>query len=186
MRKLFKGGNYSRAETIWGNTVCNSDRMSTKAGEDNREKKYTLFQLKVQYSQKKYWYYFHGPKNVVHSTLTFVFWIFLPLDTAVQLDSVDSKHNTISKIFFRTFLEQWEKHIILSEKSDLYFILKVSLSQCHKKIGQPRSDILLYGITPSPLCPMHSGSLSKHKSLLWINLLTALSCSACPLVFGCS
>ena len=22
MRKLFKGGNYSRAETIWGNTVC--------------------------------------------------------------------------------------------------------------------------------------------------------------------
>ena len=25
MRKLFKGGNYSRAETIWGNTVCPSD-----------------------------------------------------------------------------------------------------------------------------------------------------------------
>ena len=23
VRKLFKGGNYSRAETIWGNTVCN-------------------------------------------------------------------------------------------------------------------------------------------------------------------
>ena len=28
------------------------------------------------------------------------------------------------------------------------------------------------------------GSLSKHKSLLWINLLTALRYSTCPLVFG--
>ena len=30
VRKLFKGGNYSRAETIWGNTVCDILRNNTK------------------------------------------------------------------------------------------------------------------------------------------------------------
>ena len=35
---------------------------------------------------EKYWYYFHCPKNVLCSILSFVFWIFLPLDTAVHLE----------------------------------------------------------------------------------------------------
>ena len=39
--------------------------------------------------------YFHCPKNVLHSILRFVFLIFPPSDTAVQLESADSKteHN---------------------------------------------------------------------------------------------
>ena len=35
------------------------------------------------------------------SILSFVFWIFPPLDTAVQLESADSKQNTISKSLFQ-------------------------------------------------------------------------------------
>ena len=50
---------------------------------------------------ERYWYYFHCPKNVLHSILSFVFWIFPPSDTAVQLESADSKHNTISKSLFQ-------------------------------------------------------------------------------------
>ena len=46
----------------------------------------------------KYWYYFHCPKNVLRSILSFVFWIFPPSDTAVQLESADSKQNAISKV----------------------------------------------------------------------------------------
>ena len=50
---------------------------------------------------EKYWYYFHCPKNVLCSILSFVFWIFPPLDTAVQLASADSKQKAISKSFFQ-------------------------------------------------------------------------------------
>jgi len=50
---------------------------------------------------EKYWYYFNCPKNVLRSILSFVFWIFPPLDTAVQLESADSKQNTISKSLFQ-------------------------------------------------------------------------------------
>ena len=50
---------------------------------------------------EKYWYYFHCPKNVLCSILSFVFWIFPPLDTAVQLESADSKQNAISKSLFQ-------------------------------------------------------------------------------------
>ena len=50
---------------------------------------------------EKYWYYFHCPKIVLCSILSFVFWIFPPLDTAVQLESADSKQNTISKSLFQ-------------------------------------------------------------------------------------
>ena len=46
---------------------------------------------------EKNWYYFHCPKNVLRSILTFVFWIFPPSDPAVQLKSADSKQNTIWK-----------------------------------------------------------------------------------------
>ena len=38
MRKLFKGGNYSREENIWGNTVCVKD-----------EKAFAHFLRKVNY-----------------------------------------------------------------------------------------------------------------------------------------
>ena len=50
---------------------------------------------------EKYWYYFHCPKNVLDSILSFVFWIFPPSDTAVQLESGDSKQNTILKSLFQ-------------------------------------------------------------------------------------
>ena len=50
---------------------------------------------------EEYWYHFHCPKNVLCSILSFVFWIFPPLDTAVQLESADSKQNTISKYLFQ-------------------------------------------------------------------------------------
>ena len=54
-----------------------------------------------QISSEIYWYYFHCPKNVLCSILSFVFWIFPPLDTAVQLESADSKQNAISKSLFQ-------------------------------------------------------------------------------------
>ena len=54
-----------------------------------------------QISSEKYWYYFHCLKNELCSILSFVFWIFLPLDTAVQLESADSKQITISKSLFQ-------------------------------------------------------------------------------------
>ena len=50
---------------------------------------------------EKYWYYFHSPKNVLFSILSFVFWIFPHLDTAVQSESADSKQNAISKYLFQ-------------------------------------------------------------------------------------
>ena len=57
--------------------------------------------LKGPISSEIFWYYFHCPKNVLCSILSFVFWIFPPSDTAVQLESADSKHNTISKSLFQ-------------------------------------------------------------------------------------
>ena len=69
---------------------------------------------------EKYWYYFYCPKNVLYSILSFVFWIFPPLDTAVQLESADSKQNAISKSLFQDsflhiFWAMKKKCIILSE-----------------------------------------------------------------------
>ena len=58
-------------------------------------------EIKCPIFSEKYWYYFHCPKNVLRSILSFVFWIFPPSDTAVQLESADSKHNTISKSLFQ-------------------------------------------------------------------------------------
>ena len=68
---------------------------------------------------EKYWYHFHCLKNVLRSILSFVFWIFPSSDTAVQLESADSKQNTISKSLFQdSFLHIfWAmRKIILSEK----------------------------------------------------------------------
>ena len=48
---------------------------------------------------EKYLYYFHCPKKVLCSILSFVFWIFPPLNIAVQ--SADSKQNAISKYVFQ-------------------------------------------------------------------------------------
>ena len=66
-------------------------------------------------------YYFHCPKNVLCSILNFVFWIFPPLDTAVQLESADLNNIQFQNLFFMivfgTFLGQWEKCIILSGKN---------------------------------------------------------------------
>ena len=48
---------------------------------------------------EKYWYYFHCPKNVLCSILSFVLWIFPPL--AVELESANSIQNAISKSLFQ-------------------------------------------------------------------------------------
>ena len=58
-------------------------------------------EVKGPISSEKYWYYFHCPKNVLRSILIFVFWIFPHSDTAVQLESADSKQNEISKYLFQ-------------------------------------------------------------------------------------
>ena len=50
---------------------------------------------------EKYWHYYHCPKNVLRSILSFIFWIFPPLDTAVQLESAESKQNANSKSLFQ-------------------------------------------------------------------------------------
>ena len=50
-------------------------------------------------SLEKYWFY--CLKNVLGSILGCVFWIFPPSDTAVQLESAESKHNTILKSLFQ-------------------------------------------------------------------------------------
>ena len=72
--------------------------------------------IKGPISLEKYWYYFHCPKNVLGSILSFVFWTFPPSDTAVQLESTDSKQNAISKSLFHDnfgkLFGQWEKCII--------------------------------------------------------------------------
>ena len=59
---------------------------------------------KGQIFSEKHCYYFHCPKNVLHSILRFVFWIFPPLDTAVQ-----KFQNLVFRIVFGTFCGQWEK-----------------------------------------------------------------------------
>ena len=64
-------------------------------------KKIIKFWFKGLIFSEKYWYYFHCPKNVLWSILSFVFWIFPPLDTAVHLESADSKQNAISKNIFQ-------------------------------------------------------------------------------------
>jgi hypothetical protein len=52
---------------------------------------------KGRISLEKYWY-IAQKRSVI---LRFVFWIFPPLDTAVQLESADSKQNAISKSLFQ-------------------------------------------------------------------------------------
>ena len=99
------------------NEVWNSWGNDFPCRQQNQTKPY---QTKSPIFSEKYWYYFRCPKNVLCSILSFVFWIFPPLDTAVQLESADSKQNTISKSLFHysfsTFFGQWVKCIILSEK----------------------------------------------------------------------
>ena len=70
--------------------------LSSRHGKEKSEYQFTYFckLLKVLYPQKNIGIIFIAPK------MCFVFWIFPPLDTAGQLESADSKHNTISKSFF--------------------------------------------------------------------------------------
>ena len=75
---------------LWGNDFPCRQQNQTKP-----------YQTKSPIFSEKYWYYFRCPKNVLCSILSFVFWIFPPLDTAVQLESADSKQNTISKSLFQ-------------------------------------------------------------------------------------
>ena len=79
---------------------------------------------------EKYWHYFHCPKNVLCSILSFVFWIFPPLDTAVQLESADSKQNAISKSlyqdgFWHIFLAMRKMHLTFWKKAT-FIKLKMS------------------------------------------------------------
>ena len=49
------------------------------------------YKVKVRYSRKNIGIICIAKKNLLRSILSFVFWIFPPLDTAVQLKSADSK-----------------------------------------------------------------------------------------------
>ena len=101
---------------------------------------------------EKYWYYFQRRKNVLCSIPSFVFWIFPPSDTAVQLESTYSKKNAISKSlfqdsFWRIFFGN-EKYIILSEE-------KRTLIMIAPKIFRP-----------SAISPLPDPLLSFMKDLL--------------------
>ena len=77
---------------------------------------------------EEYWYHFHCPKNVLCSILSFVFWIFPLLDTAVQLESADSKQNAISKSlfqdsFWRNFWAMRKMYHTFWKKQPLIFTL---------------------------------------------------------------
>ena len=79
---------------------------------------------------EKYWYYFHCPKNVLCSILSFVLWIFPPL--AVELESADSIQNTISKSLFQDsfrhiFWAMRKMHHTLWKKSNLYQYYVISM-----------------------------------------------------------
>ena len=80
-------------------TICRRIIWVCKKGE--KYIKIQLFLSKGRIFSEKYWYHFHCPKNVLCCILSFVFWIFPPLDTAVQLESADSKQNAISKSLFQ-------------------------------------------------------------------------------------
>ena len=60
-----------------------------------------VFETKGRIFSEIFWYYFDCPKNILCPIISFVFWIFPPLDTAVQLESADSKQNAFSKSFFQ-------------------------------------------------------------------------------------
>ena len=82
-----------------------------------------------------YLYYFHCPKNVLCSILSFVSWILLPLDTAVQNGT--QFQNLFFRIVFSTFFGQWENCIILSEKNrPLAFTVLVIMYGTCKDLAQ--------------------------------------------------
>ena len=80
----------------------------------------TRYSLKVRYSRTNIGIISIAQKMCCVLFLSFVFWIFPPLDFAVLLESADSKHNTISKYLFQDsfwhIFGQSEKCNTLSEK----------------------------------------------------------------------
>ena len=89
--------------------------------------------IKGWISSEKYCYHFHCPKNVLCPILSFVFWIFPYLDTAVQLESADSKQNAISKYLFQDsfryiFWAMRKMHHTFWKKSNLYLRPRESFS----------------------------------------------------------
>ena len=66
------------------------------------QEKIILRTFKGPIFSEKCLYYFHCPKKLC---------IFLPLDTAGQLESADSKHNTISKSLFQDGFISSFRHI---------------------------------------------------------------------------
>ena len=61
----------------------------------------TRYSLKVRYSRTNIGIISIAQKMCCVLFLSFVFWIFPPLDTAVHLESAGSKQNTISKSLFQ-------------------------------------------------------------------------------------
>ena len=104
----------------------------------NFEKFVFWTQAKGPIFSEKYWYYFHCPKNVLRSILSFVFWIFPPSDTAVQLESADSKHNTISKYLFQDSFQ----HIFWAMREMQHtFWKKASFRTIRIQIGKNNRDL---------------------------------------------
>ena len=101
--KLFFAINKHRPRTYWPTQLGRlyTHRAFAYPEIFCRNKKILCSLIKGRISSEKYWYYFHCPKKVLCPILSFVFWIFSPLDTAVQFESADSKQKAISKSLFQ-------------------------------------------------------------------------------------
>ena len=103
---------------------------------------------------EKYCYYFHCPKNLLCSILSFVFWIFLPLDTAVQLESADSKQNAISKYLFQdSFRHIFCQHRGVCNHLSMHHMSLLKRGKIHQNtvVFIKRSDILRKILVSFPL-----------------------------------
>ena len=90
--------------------------LSLMANKTSHEQE--LFLVKGPLSSEKYWHYFNGSKNVLCSILSFVFWIFPTLDTAVQL---------ASECNFKISFSGWFlTHFLGNEKNASYILKKAT------------------------------------------------------------
>ena len=141
---------------------------------------------------KNYWYYFNCPKNLPGSIVSFVIWIFPPSDTAVQLESANSKHHTISKSLFQnnfrhifwamrkmhhtfrkkaTFRESCSPDLTMSFEFQISFLWFVTIFFSYQLVLKKQniwcSDWLKYGICCRISRFSAWKSLHKYFYLFW-------------------
>ena len=86
--------------------------------------------------------------SVLFSILSFVFWIFPPLDTALQLESADSKQNPISKnlfqdSFWHIFWVMRKMHHTFWKKETYREVYWVSLKARFRHLFKKQTNILM-------------------------------------------